>query len=121
MVPRQGAGRCGDAAGPLSGPRRQRPECPSFLGVGCCASRRLSDDDDDGGPGVAALGSAGVPGSLCQVKPDSTAAVAVAIAGAVAVAGARHAVQRADRQTGWEPGTETWMQDARARTGWGWA
>lgn len=53
-------------------PRRQRPECPSFLGVEMLRfSTTSDDDDDDGGPGVAALGSAGVPGSLCQAGLDS--------------------------------------------------
>lgn len=66
----------GDAAGPLSGPRRQRPECPSFLGVGCCASRRLRTTTTTVGPALRLLAQRECR-DLC-VKPDSTAAVAVA-------------------------------------------
>lgn len=65
----------GDAAGPLSGPRRQRPECPSFLGVGCCASRRLRTTTTVG-PALRLLAQREYRD--LSVKPDSTAAVAVA-------------------------------------------
>lgn len=101
----------GDAAGPLSGPRRQRPECPSFLGVGCCASRRLrTTTTTTVGPALRLLAQRECR-DLC-VKPDSTAAVAVARRkrnrnrrrGRGRRRKARGAESRQD-------GTETWMQE----------
>lgn len=109
VVPRQGAGRCGGSPKRTSTSATRMPLFPRGRMLRFSTT---SDDDDDFGRrrrrrrwarrcGSWLSGSAGISVSSRTRQLLSQSQGAIAIAGAVAVAGARHAVQRADSQTGW--------------------